>query len=243
MSVLLRVLLFSLLPATLLLAGGALALWRAPHQAWRSAVLHFAAGVVFSVVAVELLPDIVKTHRPLEVALGFGGGVAAMLGVRHLTEAGKEGEPKSAPNAGLPLGLLAGVGVDVLLDGLLLGIGFAAGQKEGVLLALALAVELLSLGVATSLELNRAGASRTRALGALGGLSLLFVGGAALGGSLLQGLRAEWLELVLSFGLAALLFLVTEELLVEAHEDAETPLLTAAFFGGFLLFLLLGMSG
>lgn len=41
--------------------------------------------------------------------------------------------------------------------------------------------------------------------------------------------------------LPALLFLVTEELLTEAHEAEETPLLTLAFFGGFLLFLLLGM--
>jgi ZIP family zinc transporter len=46
---------------------------------------------------------------------------------------------------------------------------------------------------------------------------------------------------VLSFGLAALLFLVTEELLIEAHEETETPLLTLSFFVGFLLFLLLGM--
>jgi ZIP family zinc transporter len=66
---------------------------------------------------------------------------------------------------------------------------------------------------------------------------------AAMGGAtLLSRLSGEWLELVLSFGLAALLFLVTEELLTEAHEEEETPLLTLAFFGGFLLFLLLGMA-
>ena len=47
------------------------------------------------------------------------------------------------------------------------------------------------------------------------------------------------LDVVLS--LAALLFLVTEELLTEAHEETETPLLTLSFFVGFLLFLLLGM--
>lgn len=46
---------------------------------------------------------------------------------------------------------------------------------------------------------------------------------------------------MLSFGLAALFFLVTEELLTEAHEETETLLLTSAFFVGFLLFLLLGM--
>lgn len=58
---------------------------------------------------------------------------------------------------------------------------------------------------------------------------------------MLRGATGNLLEIVLSFGLAALLFLVTEELLIEAHEETETPLLTLSFFVGFLLFLLLGM--
>ena len=43
-----------------------------------------------------------------------------------------------------------------------------------------------------------------------------------------------------AFGLVALLYLVTEELLVEAHEQAEdTPWITALFFVGFLVLLVL----
>ena len=38
-----------------------------------------------------------------------------------------------------------------------------------------------------------------------------------------------------------LLYLVTEELLVDAHASGETTLGTAMFFVGFLAFLLLGM--
>lgn len=111
------------------------------------------------------------------------------------------------------------------------------------MLTLALATELLSLGLATAAALGEAGVSRLKNLGTIAALALLFLVGAAGGATLLRGLSAEWLELVLAFGLAALLFLVTEELLVEAHEEPESPLLTATFFGGFLLFLLLGMNG
>jgi ZIP family zinc transporter len=50
------------------------------------------------------------------------------------------------------------------------------------------------------------------------------------------------IEGVLSFGVAELLFLVTEELLVEAHEVPETPLTTATFFAGFLVIILLEMA-
>ena len=47
--------------------------------------------------------------------------------------------------------------------------------------------------------------------------------------------------LLLGFGCAALLYLVTEELLVEAHEVPETPLATASFFVGFLVLLVIEM--
>ena len=43
----------------------------------------------------------------------------------------------------------------------------------------------------------------------------------------------------LSFGLMALLYLVTEELLVEAHEKPDTPLISSMFFVGFLALLTL----
>ena len=43
----------------------------------------------------------------------------------------------------------------------------------------------------------------------------------------------------LSFGLMALLYLVTEELLVEAHEKPDRPWITSLFLVGFLSVLLL----
>jgi len=66
--------------------------------------------------------------------------------------------------------------------------------------------------------------------------------GAGVGITVLKGASDNVMELVLSFGLAALLFLVTEELLTEAHEGPESPWLTSSFFLGFLVFLLLGMA-
>ena len=50
---------------------------------------------------------------------------------------------------------------------------------------------------------------------------------------------ADWL---LGIGIVALLYLVVEELLVEAHEVPETPWSIAAFFIGFLAFLILEMA-
>jgi ZIP family zinc transporter len=255
------VLLYALVPAAVMVVGGVVAVLRPPGAAIRSAILHFAAGVVFSVVAVELLPDIVARHRPLEVGLGFAIGVGVMLGLRSLTRkaadkekavpkpalASGEQAPQAAPEetassgAPLPMGLLTGVGIDILIDGLLLGIGFAVGAKEGLLLATALTIEVLSLGLATAVELRQEGQSKARTVGIVAALSALLVVGAGVGITVLKGASDNVMELVLSFGLAALLFLVTEELLTEAHEEPESPWLTSAFFFGFLVFLILGM--
>ncbi len=236
------VLTYAMFPVAAAITGAIIASFRQPGARLRSIIQHFAAGVVFSVVAVELLPDVVREHRPVQVVIGFALGVVAMLCIRSLTGKAEEKEIKSGETK-LPLAMLVAVAVDVLVDGFLIGIGFAAGAKEGKLLTLALTVELLSLGLAVVVSLSKAGAARMKAIVIVALLSGLIIIGATVGATLLSGLSDAALEIVLSFGLAALLFLVTEELLVEAHEEPETPLATATFFAGFLLFLVLGMIG
>lgn len=231
--------LYALIPVLSILIGGLTGLFTKPKAGFRSSVLHFAAGVVFSVVAVELLPDIVKNHRPIEVAIGFGLGISTMLAVKYFSEK-LENKQSKGSNA-LPMGLLVALGIDLLIDGILLGVGFAAGNTEGILLSAALSLETFSLGLAVVLAVADSNFSKQKNLLILLVLGICFFFGAILGISLLSNLSQEWLELVLSFGLAALLFLVTEELLKEAHEEKETLLQTSMFFVGFLIFLLIGM--
>lgn len=236
---LLTTLLYALLPAAAMFGGGVAATLRTPSPAVRSAVLHLAGGVVFSVVSVELLPDVLHRHAPLEAVIGFTLGIVLMFGIKEWTR--KLSAQQHARAGNLPMGLIVGIGVDIFIDGLLLGIGFAAGAKQGTLLAFALAGEFTSLGLATATELGQTGMSKNKALGIITALALLVVVGGFIGGVFLPGLASNLMELVLSFGVAALLFLVTEELLNEAHEQPETPLLTGMFFVGFLAFMILGM--
>jgi zinc transporter, ZIP family len=134
---------------------------------------------------------------------------------------------------------MAPVAVDVSIDGFLLGLAFAAGQKAGVLLAIGFALEMLSLGLATCATCRRHGWSVVRTLTSVVGIGACFVVGAAIAAGLLGGLSGPWLAGAIAFGLAALLYLVTEELLVEAHEVKETHPATAMFFVGFLTLIVL----
>lgn len=240
-GLMLTVLASAILPIAAMITGGIAAALRPPGSVFRSYIQHFAAGVVFSVVAVELLPDVMREHAPVQVVIGFTLGVVLMLGIKELARRAEGAVEANVDGGRRNTGLLVGVGVDVLIDGLLIGVGFAAGAKQGKLLTLALTVELLSLGLALSTSLGRSGYPPGKAITRVAALAPFIGVGAGIGASLLAYLPHATLEVALSFGLAALLFLVTEELLVEAHAEPDSPLATATFFLGFLIFLVLGM--
>ena len=262
---------YALVPVVFTVVGAAAGAYWPGLARLRSLVLHLAAGVVFAVVAVELVPEIQRRAAvggaPVrDVVLGFALGIGTMLGVDRILYRirGEDDTRGDAPGmsgertqtGGIPIGpataeprhravpvsLLVAVGIDFLLDGLLLGVGFAAGARIGILLALAEAAEQLSVGLALAGELTRAGLGRLRVLLLVSALGLLVFLTAVLGATTLSGLPGGTMEVVLSFGVAALLYLVVEELLREAHEEPETTLGTLMFFVGFLAFLVVGMT-
>jgi ZIP family zinc transporter len=168
---------YALIPGVAVVFGGVLAAHYPPGPRIRSIFQHVAAGVVFAAVAGELLPEITAMHDVTGVTVGFAIGIALMLVMRKLTEPAA-GPAEHDPN---PKGLVITVGVDVLIDGLLVGIGFAAGAEVGVLVTVALTLEVLFLGLATAASLTRAGASQTQLVITSLGLGVLIVVSAIVG--------------------------------------------------------------
>lgn len=193
------------------------------HAQW---TMHFAACVVFAVLSVEFLPDLLHEHSALATGIGFAPGAEAMLVIRAWSANRTENECNTSSNSG---GLIATSAVDLAVDGVMHGIGFAAAAKQGVLLT-------ISLGIAIALELQQGRLRRRRIVWNIIALSALFVFTAAQGMFVLSFIRGILLVGMIALGAATLLFLVTEELLNEAHED---PVLTSRFFIGFLAILLM----
>jgi ZIP family zinc transporter len=229
--------LYALFPALAIVAGAVLAAFRPPSPHLRSVFQHAAAGVVFAAVAGELLPEATAVHSVAGVVVGFAAGVGLMLVVRMLTEPAT-GAGEESDN---PRGLIIAVVIDLMVDGLLVGIGFAAGAEVGLLVTVALTLEVLFLGLATAAALDSAGVRPPQAIATAVGLGAVLILSAVAGAAILGGLSGAPFAAVLGFGSAALLYLVTEELLVEAHEVPETPLTTASFFAGFLALLVIEM--
>lgn len=231
-----KVLSYAAMPAVAVIAGALVSLVRQPGAGLRSAVQHFAAGTVFSVLAVELLPDLVHRRMPWPTFIGFSLGVAFMLALKWF------GDRREAAAGGRDTrSLLTALGVDVVLDGALIGLSFAAGEKQGLLLTVGLVLELFFLGVSCATSLRSLGptALKVSVTAAILGIGLL--AGAGAGAGVLNAVTPVYIDALLAFGVAALLYLVTEELLVEAHEDPETPVQTAMFFLGFILLFMIDM--
>lgn len=239
-TVLSRVLINTLVPMATIILSGIVAALHPLGSTLRNYIQHFAAGVLFSVISIEFLPDMMRERKPIPVILGFALGLSVMLGIRsskkRFTQA-KEGKSEQLAN------LLAAVGGYLLIVGLLIGIGFGAGKVEGKLLTLALTIETIFLGVSTATALSKAGIKPRGVILTLLLLSPLILIGGTASALLLPRLPSLAVDILLSFGLAALLFLATEELLLEARGEPETPLATATFFAGFLLFLVLSLYG
>jgi len=130
--------------------------------------------------------------------------------------------------------------VDSVMDGLLVGLALVTGNSAGVFMAAAMAVEMGFLG------LTFAAACTTQpfylAVPAVVAGPLCLVFGSALGGMVANSLAAHEPALVActAFGVAALLYMVCEELLVSAHEeDDHVWWVDVQVFVGFLLAMLM----
>lgn len=216
--------------------GGAVAVIRTPSPALVSGVQHLAAGIVMAAVAGEVLPEL-QASGPLSLmVIGFATAVALLLVMSRF-----EGDGDAA--GGVPVGFLAVIGVDLLIDGLLVGASAAVSAGTATIITVALTAEVLFLGLAAALQLMRCGMSRVAAAAVTAGLSLVVAVGAIVGALLLADASAPVLTFVLAFAAAALLWLVVEELLVEAHETPERPWMAAMFFIGFLALFCLEALG
>ncbi len=218
---------FTLIPVVAVLIGSLFAVSRRPSDAFVSAMQHLAAGVVFAAAAAEILPQVMHEGSPIATFTGGALGILVMLSLKAL-----EGRASG------PIAMLGAVAVDILIDGLVLGLAFVAGGKAGVLLTIALTLEVLFLGLTVTTELGETIKSKARIIGITMGIALLLPIGAAIA-TPVATFPPVVIAGFLSFGLMALLYLVTEELLVEAHEKPDTPLICAMFFIGFLGLLLI----
>ena len=227
---------YTAIPAVLMAIGSIIAWFKQPGPKLTSIVQHFAGGVVIAAVAAELVPKII--HHPSQwfVALGFAVGIIVMFATNWFAETITK---SNSTKHKLPLGMILAVAVDVFIDGLLIGVAFLASKESGIIIAFALTLEVFFLGISTTASMTKRKVKKNLGIAIMIAIALLIPIGALLGFSIVSQLSNTSHIAILAFGTAALLYLVTEELLTEAHEVPETRMATLSFFVGFLIILLI----
>ena len=219
---------YTFIPMFAAVLGAVIAVSFAPSPRAVSAFQHLAAGVVFAAAAGELLPELLEQPSSFPILIGGGAGIVMTFAVKAIED--YYGEASS---------FIVAVAFDTLIDGLIIGLGFVAGAAQGLLLTFALSLEVLFLGLALTGSLSRfySGAAIIAISAVIGAMLPI---GASLGLAA-AGLPPGVIAAGYAFGLVALLYLVTEELLVEAHAHPQhdSPFITALFFIGFLGIVLL----
>jgi len=229
-----QIIMLMLLPSIAVVGAGFLGALAMFPVLWRSAVQHFAAGVVFAAISTEIMPSVMHAGAPKAALLGFAIGVAAMFAMRSIAKRLEGESSETVGRPAFPIGFLTAVSIDCVIDGIVIGTGFVAGARQGVLIAGALALEMFFLGLTAADTIKATGARLLTVVAACIGLALVLGVSALVGFSVLDGAAPSTLTLLLAFGSAALLYLVTEELLVRAHEHGETSFVTSLFFVGFM---------
>ena len=212
-----------------------------PHFSLILPYILLAAGAVLAAVASNVIPEVESTGTFAGIMSGFALGGLTMIGLKWLILKFERDEKNKNK---LPAGLAAAAAVDTFLDGAIISVGFSTSNEQlGTLLTIALAVELFFLTLSVGIEFRKGKFKPWQALAMTSGIACLLLVG-AFGASLLFGNASEsTLAVVLSFGAAALIYLIAEELLVENIQAEETIFSTVMLFSGFLVLLALKLLG
>ncbi len=210
----------------MLLITSVLANWMVPGPKVRSALQHFAAGIIFASVATEVVPELLIGDHMGSMVIGYVLGIALIFGIRCIEKKNSAGIGK-----GSWVGFAIAGSVDLLIDGFLMGVAFSISKESGILLMIAIAFEVMFLGFTFSVSFANKGLRKLQVLLLMSTMAVvLFIGG-ILGYWILGVFEPSLQTSAMAFGAVALLYLVTEELLVDAHKEGETA------FGSLLLFI------
>lgn len=220
--------------------------------------LGFAAGVMIAASIWSLLIPAMEEAKSAEqpewlaASGGFILGIAFLMlldsVLPHLHPGTKEAEGLSA-NWKRTTMLMTAVTLHNIPEGMAVGLSFAlaaqsgqgAGYAAAMALALGMGIQNFPEGAAISLPLRQEGISRTKSFvyGMLSGIVEPIFGILVV---LIAGQIGPLMPWLLSFAAGAMMYVVVEELIPEAHLGEHSNIGTLGVMGGFLLMMVLDVA-
>jgi ZIP family zinc transporter len=202
-----------------------------------SAALQFAGGIIAALVAFSLMPPAVRDGPLLLVVLAFFLGGALFVVIEYFA-AQRQSGPAAMQAGGSP-GFYIGILADLLIDGVVIGVGATLTLKTGLLLALGMAISTAPLAYVTIATAKQHGMPReTRQR-----LAYLFficvLGGAILGYGFLRNQPEDLKMILIALSAGFLITTVTQSIIPEANREGEPSFAGILFVAGISIYALL----
>lgn len=221
--------LWALVAASSLVLGALLALTGWVRGRRLRLLIGFGAGALVSAVAYDLFAEAVRVSATgVSVAAGFVGGALAFYAGDELIE--RLPDAKEEGSGGLPI--LFGAILDGIPESVVLGLTLVGGGAPNVAVLIAIFVSNVPESIAASTRMREAGRSPVWIVGIWTAVAATSAAAAAIGYGLLAGTSGENIAFMNAFAAGAILVLLADDLLPQAHAERDklVGVMTAAGF-------------
>jgi len=238
----LAILLYSLLAGLATLLGSLIVvILGKPNPKLLAWMLGFAAGIMLTVVIIDLIPSSYSISNVKIATLGFFLGnillfildlfLALLPSIRKL---------KNQKNTGyfLKMGYLIAIGITLhdLPEGIAIAVGYSATTGLGLIIALAIGLHNIPEGMATAAPLKMGGMKSRHILALITVVSLVTPLGAYLG-LILVAISQSFIGLLLALAAGAMTYIVKKELWPESQKRHPNYARLGAFLGLIVMLL------
>jgi ZIP family zinc transporter len=227
------------------IGGLLLLIVKRPSPRLLDALSGFTAGVMLAATAFSLLVPALELGTLPEILVGLaaGGGLFAVLDIVIPHAHGRFAE-REHPLAAYLVGenrravmLLSALTLHNIPEGMAVGVAFAAGGPElGIPLALAIGIQNVPEGFAAAAPLVVSEQTRPKAAG-VAAITGVVEPPSAFAAFFAVGVADVLLPLGLAFAAGAMLYVIVDELIPEAHAGGNERVATLGVLAGFMLMM------
>jgi zinc transporter ZupT len=223
-------LLYALIAAISSIVGGLLPLYTKIKDIKTQYLIGFAAGVLISTALFEILPEALSEIENMKFTIPVSLGFFSLYLVEKVAMIHACTETECDIHHAGWVGII-GLGLESLLDGVAIAIGYLTNPVLGLIIAFAVVIHELPVGFSTSVIMKTSGYSAERSLLALVATSLLTIIGAAISRIIPPQLFGQ----ILAFTAGTFIYIGASDLLPEAHRSVDWTVVAMVLAGALLI--------